>query len=106
MRRVLGRTPDEVMVDRGYSNAKVEHWAAPLFERGLRQVFDLHPNNRGVAPGPIKGTRWRDGLLLVSDKVTKHDAVSTRSPLESHEVKEKRAEAVAKRHAFAFGFED
>lgn len=77
MRRVLGRTPDEVMVDRGYSNAKVEHWAAPLLERGLRQVFDLHPNNRGVAPGPIKGTRWRDGLLLVSDKVTKHDAVST-----------------------------
>lgn len=106
MRRVLGRTPDEVMVDRGYSNAKAEHWAAPLFERGLRQVFDLHPNNRGVAPGPIKGTRWRDGLLLVSDKVTKHDVVSTRSPLESHEVKEKRAEAVAKRHAFAFGFED
>ncbi len=106
MRRVLGRTPDEVMVDRGYSNAKAEHWAAPLFERGLRQVFDLHPNNRGVAPGPIKGTRWRDGLLLVSDKVTKHDAVSTRSPLESHAIKDKRAEMVAKRHAFAFGFED
>lgn len=106
MRRVLGQAPSEVMADRGYSYAKTENWAAPLFERGIRQVFDLHPNARGVNPGPIKGTQWRDGLLFVHDKVTKHEAVAARSPLESPEVKEKRAEAVAKRHAFSFGFED
>lgn len=106
MRRVLGRTPAEVMVDRGYSNAKVENWAVPLFERNRQQVFDFHPNNRGVTPGPIKGTQWRDGLLLISDRVTKHPSIPTRSPQESREVKEARAEAVAKRHAFSFGFED
>jgi len=106
MKRVLGHTPDEVLDDRGYSNCKAQNWALPLHERGIKQVFDLHPNNRGVRPGPIKGTQWRDGLLLVSDKVTKHDAVPTRSPLESHAIKDKRAEMVAKRHAFSFGFED
>lgn len=106
MKRVLGHTPDEVLDDRDYSNCKAQNWALPLHERGIKQVFDLHPNNRGVRPGPIKGTQWRDGLLLVSDKVTKHDAVPTRSPLESHAIKDKRAEMVAKRHAFSFGFED
>lgn len=106
IKRVLGHTPDEVLDDRGYSNCKAQNWALPLHERGIKQVFDLHPNNRGVRPGPIKGTQWRDGLLLVSDKVTKHDAVPTRSPLESHAIKDKRAEMVAKRHAFSFGFED
>lgn len=106
MKRVLGHTPDEVLDDRGYSNCKAQNWALPLHERGIKQVFDLHPNNRGVRPGPIKGTQWRDGLLLVSDKVAKHDAVPTRSPLESHAIKDKRAEMVAKRHAFSFGFED
>ena len=81
MKRVLGHTPDEVLDDRGYSNCKAQNWALPLHERGIKQVFDLHPNHRGDRPGPIKGTQWRDGLLLVSDKVTKHDAVPTRSPL-------------------------
>lgn len=106
MKRVLGHTPDEVLDDRGYSNCKAQNWALPLHERGIKQVFDLHPNNRGVRPGPIKGTQWRDGLLLVSDKKTRHEHVPTRSPLESHAIKDKRAEIVAKRHAFSFGFED
>lgn len=50
--------------------------------------------------------QWRDGLLLVSDKKTRHEHVPTRSPLECHAIKDKRAEIVAKRHAFSFGFED
>lgn len=106
MKRVLGHVPTEVVDDRGYSNSVAEKWAIPLFERGIRQVFDLHPNNRGAAPGPIKGTQWRDGLLLVSDKVTKHKPIPTRSPRESSQVKADRAEAVAKRQAYAFALED
>lgn len=106
MLRVLGHTPEEILGDRGYSNSRVEKWALPLFERGIRQVFDFHPNNRGVRPGPIKGTQWRDGLLLVSDKVTKHKPIPTRSPLESNAIKARRSELVAERLAYAFGFED
>ncbi|MGA4669510.1 hypothetical protein ACPCG0_06875 [Propionibacteriaceae bacterium Y1923] len=106
LRRVLGHVPCEVAADRDYSNARSEKWAIPLHERGIKQVLDLHPNNRGVRPGPIKGTQWRDGLLLVSDKATKHESIPTRSPMEGYAVKEKRAEMVAKRSAFAFGFED
>lgn len=43
-------------VDRGYCYLKPEHWARPLDEREVQQVFDLHPSQRVQHPGPIPGT--------------------------------------------------
>lgn len=94
------------MDDRGYSTARSENWAMPLFERGIRQVFDFPKNSRGVGPGPLPGTQWRDDLLLIEDKVTKHPHVKARSNEETPETKAERAAQVADRSAYAFSFED
>lgn len=61
----LGHKPEVLLVDRGYSYAQQEAWALPLAQRAVEQVLDLHPNQRGTRPGPIKGTLWVDGGLFV-----------------------------------------
>lgn len=63
----LGHKPEVLLVDPGYSYAQQEAWALPLAEREVEQVLDLHPNQRGTRPGPIKGTVWVDGGLFVQN---------------------------------------
>lgn len=43
-----GRIVSEVLADRGYSYAKPVKWADELRARGIAQVLDLHPNDRGA----------------------------------------------------------
>ncbi|MCK6212092.1 hypothetical protein KZX45_16230 [Georgenia sp. EYE_87] len=54
-------TVREVVVDRGYSQADVEHWAAPLLNRGIQQIIDLKGDQRTVRPGPTDRTLMIDG---------------------------------------------
>ncbi|MFQ6484993.1 hypothetical protein [Brachybacterium epidermidis] len=106
LKRVLGFTPEMVLGDRGYSNSRVERWALPLAQRGVKQVFDFHSNNRGGAPGPLPNTIWQDGQLFVADEFKRLAPVKARSPQDTRQTKAERATAVSKRQAFAFGFED
>lgn len=55
-----------VIADRGYTTAKATKWAIPLAARLIEQVLDLHPNERGAAPGPTPGTLFIDGALFSS----------------------------------------
>ncbi len=57
---------DEVLLDRGYTQAKAENLARPLRVRGVEVTMDLHSTQRGVRPGPIPGTIWVDGHLYIS----------------------------------------
>lgn len=66
-----GHRPETVLVDRGYSFLKPEHWAQPLDRLEVRQVFDLHPSQRVQHPGPIPGTIYLDGGLFI-DAVPVH----------------------------------
>ena len=59
------RKPSTIIVDRGYSYLKGQHWARPVDERGITQVFDLHPNQRRQHPGPIPGTIFLDGDVFL-----------------------------------------
>jgi len=49
----------EVLNDRAWSYALSESWAAPVRERGVEQVHDLHPNDHGVRD--FEGIRMVDG---------------------------------------------
>ena len=48
---------DEVLLDRGYSTAKVPSLARPLRERNIVITMDLHTSQRGTHPGPVAGTQ-------------------------------------------------
>lgn len=61
-----GAEVNEVLADRGYSFLKPERWARPLASRGVQQVIDLHPNQRGVHPGPIPETVMIDGAVYTT----------------------------------------
>lgn len=43
-----GHVIDEILVDRGFSYKIPEDWANELRNRGISQVQDIHPNDRGV----------------------------------------------------------
>lgn len=49
----------QVLNDRAWSYASAEQWAFPVRERGIEQVLDLHPNDRGVRD--FEGIRMVDG---------------------------------------------
>lgn len=49
----------EVLNDRAWSYALAEQWAYPLRARGIEQVLDLHPNDRGARD--FEGIRMVDG---------------------------------------------
>lgn len=42
-----GQMPTELLADRGFTFAKVQDWARPLADRGIRQVMDIHPADHG-----------------------------------------------------------
>lgn len=54
-----GRKPAEIIADRGFSFSRPENWAAPLADRDIKQVLDMHPSDRG---GHLHAT---DGYLMV-----------------------------------------
>lgn len=47
----------QVLCDRAWSYLTADRWAEPLRERGIEQVFDLHPADRGA--------RDHNGLLMI-----------------------------------------
>lgn len=49
----------EVLNDRAWSYAQADQWAFPVRERGIEQVLDLHPNDRGARD--FEGIRMVDG---------------------------------------------
>lgn len=49
----------QVVNDRAWSYALPEQWAFPVRDRGIEQVLDLHPNDRGVRD--FEGIRMVDG---------------------------------------------
>ncbi|WP_395659984.1 hypothetical protein [Nocardioides sp.] len=51
----------EVIADRGFSYKKVEDWATPLRDRGVKQVLDLHENDHGARVHPDHGYVMVDG---------------------------------------------
>lgn len=55
-----GHAVEELLNDRAWSYKKAERWAGPLRERGIEQVFDLHPNEHGVRD--YEGIRMVDGV--------------------------------------------
>lgn len=56
-----GREIREIAADRGYTPCKPESFVWPLWQRDIDIVGDLHPNQRGTAPGPKPGMIWLDG---------------------------------------------
>lgn len=52
-----GEPVSELLDDRAFSYKRPERWADPLRELGVKQVFDLHPHDRGV--------RHHDGIRLI-----------------------------------------
>lgn len=65
--RRIGSPLRKVLVDRGYTYLVKQRWAAPLWERGIEQVLDLHTNQRVTHPGPLPGTVFVDGGLFIED---------------------------------------
>ncbi|MCT2006855.1 hypothetical protein M3C74_02300 [Micrococcus lylae] len=53
-----------ILPDRGYTYLDMMSWALPLWERGIEQTIDLHPNQRGIHPGPRPGMIYVDGGLF------------------------------------------
>lgn len=54
-----GHTVSELLNDRAFSYKTADRWATPLRARGIEQVFDLHPADRGVRDH--EGIRIIDG---------------------------------------------
>lgn len=54
-----GHTVTELLNDRAFSYKTADRWATPLRERGIEQVFDMHPADRGVRDH--EGIRIIDG---------------------------------------------
>jgi hypothetical protein len=54
-----GTPVSELLNDRAWSYKTADRWADPLRERGISQIFDLHPNDRGVRDH--EGIRMVDG---------------------------------------------
>ncbi len=57
--RASGHVVSELLNDREFSFKTADKWAVPLRERGIEQVHDLHPNDRG--PRDFHGVLWLDG---------------------------------------------
>ncbi len=55
-----GYNVSEVADDRAWSYLLPERWATELRARGIRQVFDLHPADRGVRD--FEGVKMVDGM--------------------------------------------
>jgi hypothetical protein len=62
--RAVGCEVRELLSDRGYTYLAAEKWANALRARDVKQVFDLHKNQRAVRPGPVMGSIWVDGGLF------------------------------------------
>lgn len=80
----LGSPVTCVHVDRGYNPLTVDHWAGPLAEEGVEQVFKLTSNQMGLDPtNPVPGTLLLDGALFVDSlpphlrDLPKHDDWAT-----------------------------
>ncbi|MBO3095552.1 hypothetical protein [Cellulomonas dongxiuzhuiae] len=59
---LMARQPvSEVIVDRGFSMATHDHWADPVLQRGLDQVFDLAEVQRGPVLDHQTGVMMIDG---------------------------------------------
>ena len=54
-----GHTVKELLNDRAFSYKTADRWATPLRDRGIEQVFDMHPADRGVRDH--EGIRIIDG---------------------------------------------
>lgn len=54
-----GHTVSELLNDRAFSYKTADRWATPLRARGIEQVFDMHPADRGVRDH--EGIRIIDG---------------------------------------------
>lgn len=55
----------DLIADRGYSMLTAPKWQLPLWEKGVRQVFDLSEDQRGIHPSPIDRTVSIDGGFFV-----------------------------------------
>ncbi len=56
--------PRELIADRAYNYVKNRIFPIPVWRLGYATIYDLHPNQRGIHPGP-EGTHtiWIDGVL-------------------------------------------
>jgi len=54
----------QLIADRAYNNVRNDTFALPVWKLGYTTIYDLHPNRRGMHPGP-EGTHtfWIDGVL-------------------------------------------
>jgi hypothetical protein len=57
----IGNPTPRLLVDRGFSNWKVETWSDELRTRGIEQIMDLHPQERGARVDPATGVLMIDG---------------------------------------------
>lgn len=55
-----------VISDRGYTHGVAGKWAAPLAERFIEQLLDIHPSDLGTKPGPVAGTIICDGATFTN----------------------------------------
>lgn len=65
--QALGNTvpkPRQLIADRAYNYVRNDTFALKVWELGYTTIYDLHPKQRGIHPGP-KGTHtlWIDGVL-------------------------------------------
>ncbi|EYR62987.1 hypothetical protein N866_03850 [Actinotalea ferrariae CF5-4] len=57
----IGNPTPRLVVDRGFSRWTTETWADELRARGIEQVFDLHPQDRGARKDLATGVLMIDG---------------------------------------------
>lgn len=56
--------PRRLIADRAYDNVRNDTFALPGWKLGYTTIYDLHPNQHGMHPGPEGAhTIWIDGGL-------------------------------------------
>ncbi|MFG1782647.1 hypothetical protein ACGFIU_09415 [Rhodococcus oryzae] len=104
--RALGETipkPRQLIADRAYNHVTNETFAIPVWQLGYTTIYDLHPNQRGMHPGP-EGTHtlWIDGVVYpdsLPEGLHDLDPIATDMSGEDRERLERRHQA---RQAYAF----
>ncbi|MGW4479455.1 hypothetical protein [Rhodococcus triatomae] len=81
--------PRELIADRAYNYVRNDTFAIPVWRLGYATIYDLHPKQRGIHPGP-KGshTIWIDGVLY-SDSLP--EALYDLAPVETDMSDDERA---------------
>ncbi|MGW0177215.1 hypothetical protein ACWDUM_25600 [Rhodococcus sp. NPDC003322] len=95
--------PRQLIADRAYNNVKNRIFPIPAWRLGYTTIYDLHPNQRGLHPGP-EGTHtiWIDGVLY-ADRLPEGlydiDPIATDMSDDERERLERRHQA---RQAYAY----